>query len=451
MLDGGIHKTIEATVRTKSEKTGNSVNLDDNRIRISPVPAEGPGDSREIELVEKAEEKHAAANDEPALVCCGLCGGDDSSDDDSPEARKAKQRRKMNRIDRRPCMIYPEDTWKEQWDLFVSVVLIFTCASTPYRLAFTPDDSTEWQIANGLVDFIFFADMVLIFNTAFYDEDFKMTQHRGVIAINYFRGWFVIDLMAIFPIGQLQKLTHPGASAQDDGGGGQVNGIVRIARIGRMYKLIKLTRLVRIIKIFKSKGSLFKKAKGSLNLGDGFERLVFFCLMSFMICHIVACMWVFVSTFADEGGPSWTLATGVSEDAAGRKYLISLYFTVTTITTVGYGDISANNPIEQMFCIVIMLMGVVGFSLATSTLTQLLSEYNTSNKKLNEKMDVLKRIYDEFCLPLELYDRVKTSLTYMFVTDMDELNEFMDVLPQGLKIEVSLFIHEKTYKKIWFL
>lgn len=27
----------------------------------------------------------------------------------------------------------------------------------------------------------------------------------------------------------------------------------------------------------------------------------------------------------------------------------------------------------------------------------------------------------------------------------------MDVLPQGLKIEVSLFIHEKTYKKIWFL
>lgn len=44
-------------------------------------------------------------------------------------------------------------------------------------------------------------------------------------------------------------------------------------------------------------------------------------------------------------------------------------------------------------------------------------------------MEVLKRIYDEFCLPLDLYDRVKKSLTYMFITDMDELNEFMDVLP----------------------
>lgn len=66
-------------------------------------------------------------------------------------------------------------------------------------------------------------------------------------------------------------------------------------------------------------------------------------------------------------------------------------------------------------------------------------------------MEVLKKVYDQYCLPLDLYDRVKKSLTYMFTTDMDELNEFMDVLPQGLKIEVSLFIHEKTYKKIWFL
>ena len=208
-----------------------------------------------------------------------------------------------------------------------------------------------------------------------------------------------------------------------------MNGIVRIARIGRMYKLIKLTRLVRILKIFKSKGSLFKKAKGSLNLGEGFERLVFFCLMSFMICHIVACMWVFAASFADEDHPSWMKARELNDADVGVNYLTSLYFTVTTITTVGYGDISANNGIEQLFCIVIMLMGVIGFSLATSTLTQLLSEYDTSNKKLNEKMEVLKRIYDEFCLPLDLYDRVKKSLTYMFITDMDELNEFMDVLP----------------------
>ena len=198
-----------------------------------------------------------------------------------------------------------------------------------------------------------------------------------------------------------------------------------------MYKLIKLTRLIRIFKIFKSKGSLFKKAKGKLNLGDGFERLVFFILMSSMINHIVACMWCFTATFDDgeDGHVNWLMAKEITEDTIGSKYLFSLYFTVTTITTVGFGDISANNPIEQMFCIFIMLMGVIGFSLATSTLTQLLSEYNSSNKKLNEKMDVLKRVYDEYYLPLDLYDRVKKSLTQMYTVDMEELTDFMEVLP----------------------
>ena len=44
-------------------------------------------------------------------------------------------------------------------------------------------------------------------------------------------------------------------------------------------------------------------------------------------------------------------------------------------------------------------------------------------------MEILKRVYDEYCLPLDLFDRVKKSLTYIFMTDMEELNDFMDVLP----------------------
>ena len=107
-------------------------------------------------------------------------------------------------------------------------------------------------------------------------------------------------------------------SASDDSNTAPVNGIVRIARIGRMYKLIKLTRLIRILKIFKSKGSLFKKAKGSLNLGEGFEKLVFFILMSSMICHIVACMWCFSATFEEEnnseGHINWLMAEEIEHE-----------------------------------------------------------------------------------------------------------------------------------------
>lgn len=75
-----------------------------------------------------------------------------------------------------------------------------------------------------------------------------------------------------------------------------------------MYKLVKLTRLVRILKIFKSKGSMFKNAKKKMNIGEGFEKLVFFCMMSCLICHIVACMWTFAATFEENEDNTWLAA-----------------------------------------------------------------------------------------------------------------------------------------------
>lgn len=84
-----------------------------------------------------------------------------------------------------------------------------------------------------------------MFLTAFHDDEFQLIDDLRPIAINYLKGWFVIDVLAILPFDQIFV-----------GGGDQVpseniNGMVRIARLGRMYKLLKLTRLIRIIKIMK--------------------------------------------------------------------------------------------------------------------------------------------------------------------------------------------------------
>lgn len=51
-----------------------------------------------------------------------------------------------------------------------------------------------------------------------------------------------------------------------------------------------------------------------------------------------------------------------------QVYLTSFYFTVTTITTVGYGDISGATKSEKIFCILIMVIGVIAFSFASGSL-----------------------------------------------------------------------------------
>lgn len=52
--------------------------------------------------------------------------------------------------------------------------------------------------------------------------------------------------------------------------------------------------------------------------------------------------------------------------------MTSIYWTVTTITTVGYGDISISTDFERIFCIFLMVLGVVSFGLLSGSLTNIL-------------------------------------------------------------------------------
>ena len=68
--------------------------------------------------------------------------------------------------------------------------------------------------------------------------------------------------------------------------------------------------------------------------------------------------------------------------------------------------------IEKTFCIIVMVVGVTAFAAATSSLTNLLQSYDMDNSKLEEKIQMLNRIYKEYCLPLKLYENVKKSLKF---------------------------------------
>jgi len=82
-------------------------------------------------------------------------------------------------------MIYPENYYKDNWDIYMALVLIISCMISPVRIAFHQhgqEESTGWQIYNMVVDVCFFIDIIVVFNTALYDEDFRIIDNRTRIA-----------------------------------------------------------------------------------------------------------------------------------------------------------------------------------------------------------------------------------------------------------------------------
>ena len=217
-----------------------------------------------------------------------------------------------------------------------------------------------------------------------------------------------------------------------------------------------MTRLLRILKIVKERSKLLKYLNEILKIGLGFERLFFFIIIFFMLCHIVACVWVVSAQFSGDITDDYNFIPVntwmddeyiLSLDDYG-KYITSFYYTISTITTVGYGDISGSNTIERGLCIIIMIIGVISFSFATGSLSSILQNYDQANAKLQERIQILNRIYKQFYLPLELYQRLKQAVKYDFNKDLNDINQFVHDLPHKLKLEVSLYIHEQTYKRI---
>jgi hyperpolarization activated cyclic nucleotide-gated potassium channel 1 len=131
-------------------------------------------------------------------------------------------------------------------------------------------------------------------------------------------------------------------------------------------------------------------------------------------------------------------------------YVTSFYFTVTTIVTVGYGDIHAYNTVERVICIFLMIIGVIAFSFATGSLSSILSNYDASQAKLKEKIATLNDIRSDYDIGPELYDELRIAIKYDHSKNYNDVKQFLEELPYKLRIELAMEIHKDIYTNIEF-
>jgi len=135
-------------------------------------------------------------------------------------------------------------------------------------------------------------------------------------------------------------------------------------------------------------------------------------MLFFVINHIVACLWIICGTMVSTEDEAFagTWLEDRDTDEPGTIYMISLYWTFTTITTVGYGDISGTNNIERIFCSVVMVVGVLAFSFVNGSLSSILTNADSTNAIAQDQKEMIEKIQADFNLPPDLVKRIKRSL-----------------------------------------
>ena len=112
---------------------------------------------------------------------------------------------------RRPWLFYPEDESKARWDIFLTFVLLLSCFITPYRIAFGElVEPIEWRTVSYACDVCFLIDMIILFNTAYYNDEFEIVEDKKSIASYYLCSWFIVDLLAVVPFDDFIQIDTSG-------------------------------------------------------------------------------------------------------------------------------------------------------------------------------------------------------------------------------------------------
>ena len=96
-----------------------------------------------------------------------------------------------------------------------------------------------------------------------------------------------------------------------------------------------------MFKILHAKNHFIKVVTKLISINTGARRLLFLTLILILLQHVVSCVWIFFADFSDNTKSNWIYIHNYQDLDNYELYITSFYFTVTTIMTVGYGDITA--------------------------------------------------------------------------------------------------------------
>ena len=427
-------KSSKSESSSKSKSNSNSKN--ESKVENEKKDENKEENNKENNEGEENEEEEDESEDENNKI-----------ENDEKEHRKLFKREKICDTDTEdeesenekeiPWIILPDNPYKKIWDLLIAILILYSAIITPYEIAFSDSNKSSWF--EILIDIFLAIDIVLTFFSAYTDEEENLVKNHKKIIKKYLKSWFIIDIISVLPLNNLFK-------------NGKYSGLTKISKLPKLYRLIKLTKLLRMTKM-SSKGNLNRVTKffmEKLKINANVERLFFFVLTFLLMNHLCACFWYFMAKIEDFSPDSWVVRLGYMDNSNLELYIISFYWTLTTVTTVGYGDITAGTTIERIYNLFIMSFGVLLYSFAIGSLSSIVSTLDQKSEEMNQKLQILSSIKKEFNLEQGIYDKVRKVIKYDLSRNQKDKMVFLQELPNKLRIELSQIMHDKVIQNFYF-
>uniref|UniRef100_A0A3B4ZTW0 Potassium voltage-gated channel subfamily H member 6 n=1 Tax=Stegastes partitus TaxID=144197 RepID=A0A3B4ZTW0_9TELE len=337
--------------------------------------------------------------------------------------------------------------FKAVWDWVILLLVIYTAIFTPYSAAFLLNEVEEdrrrscgytcnpLNVVDLVVDVMFIVDILINFRTTYVNHNDEVVSHPGHIAQHYFKGWFLIDIVAAIPFDLL--IFRSGSEEP------QTTTLIGLLKTARLLRLVRVAR--------------------KLDRYSEYGAAVLFLLMCTfaLIAHWLACIWYaignvertgsariggmkigWLDNLADQIGKHYNDSDATSGPSIKDKYVTALYFTFSSLTSVGFGNVSPNTNPEKIFSICVMLIGSLMYASIFGNVSAIIQRLYSGTARYHTQMLRVKEFIRFHQIPGGLRQRLEEYFQHAWsYTNGIDMNAVLKGFPECLQADICLHLN----------
>ena len=339
----------------------------------------------------------------------------------------------------------PNSKCRSIWDFLSLIFTINIVLVIPYRVAFvidaTASNMASWLLLDGSIDIFFILDTYARSNHFTFIQNGATVTNKEEIRSDYRKKGMLLDVISCLPLEVLVTVL-----------GFQY---IFFLRLGHLIRVRRLPEYVHRMEGYLALWNIRISSATALLL-----KMFFFYMLA---NHWCACIWFIIHRYLErdvqftwattdctEGDgiasngclAKWDTFIGehnVCNQAISTCYIRAVHFVVTTLSTVGYGDISPVTELETLWQNAVVLIGACFFAGIIGAFAAYLSHNDTSGSNAFKlKIQKLQEYMNYRKLPSQLQNDILTFHRHKWEqSHVLDQQAILSILPLPLQRELS--------------
>ncbi|CAN6985188.1 hypothetical protein IGI04_000519 [Brassica rapa subsp. trilocularis] len=319
----------------------------------------------------------------------------------------------------KPFIVLPYDRRYRLWELFLVILVGYSAWASIFELAFEKAADGAFLTIDLVVDFFFAVDIVLTFFVAYLDTStYLIVDDYNLIARRYLKSLaFVMDVVSTLPIQFIYK------TVTGNSGRGQAFGFLNLLRLWRLRRVAEL----------------FKRLEKDTLFNYFVIRVIKLLCVTIFWVHIGGCILFWIAYHYPSPIDTWigSQVEDFKERSIWLGYTYSMYWSIVTLTTVGYGDLHAVNTREKTFNMFYMLFNIGLTAYIIGNMTNLVVHGALRTFTMRSAFNHILRYTSKNKLPDMMRDQMLAHMQLKFKTAELKQEEVLQDLPKAIRSSIN--------------